>query len=78
MREPQGSTVALSCSVGAIPRRANAFSGKRSGRCPDADDNPPLVIQDMDVLSSLTFALGHSEHPTPNGFKVGCQMALAR
>ncbi len=78
MSEPQGSTVALSCSVGAIPRRANPFSGKRSGDCPYADDNPPLVIQDMDVLSSLPFALSHSEHPTPNGFKVDRQMALAR
>jgi len=68
MSEPQGSTVALSCSVGAIPRRTNPFSGKRSGDCPYADDNP----------SPLPFALSHSEHPTPNGFKVDRQMALAR
>jgi hypothetical protein len=45
---------------------------------PDADDNPPFVIQDMDLLSSLTFELSHSENPTPNCFKVGRQMALAR
>jgi hypothetical protein len=68
MSEPQGSTVALSCSVGAIPRRASPFSGKRSGDCPYADDNPPPLL----------FALSHSEHPTPNGFKVDRQMALAR
>src|SRR6476619_1582526 len=78
MRGSQGPAVALSCSVGAIPRGTSSFRGKRGGHCPDADDNPPFVIQDMDLLSSLTFELSHSENPTPNCFKVGRQMALAR
>ena len=44
----------------------------------DPTDDPPLVIQDMDLLSSLTLELSHTENPTPNGLEVSCQMTLAR
>ena len=76
--QSQRAAVAASCSVGATPRRASSLSGKRSGDCSNADDDPPLVIQDMDLLSSLAFELSHTENPTPNGFEVGRQMTLAR
>jgi hypothetical protein len=48
------------------------LSGKRSGDCPNADDDPSLVIQDMDLSSSLALQLSHTENPTPYGFEVGC------
>ena len=67
-----------SCVVEASSRRAGSLSGKRSSDCPDADDDPPLVIQDMDLLSSLALELSHTENPTPNGLEVSCQMTLAR
>ena len=67
-----------SCLVEATPPRASSLSGKGSGDCPNADDDPPLVIQDMDLFSSLAFELSHTENPTPDGFEVRCQMPLPR
>ena len=64
--------------LGASPRRASPLSGKRSGDCPNADDDPPLVIQDMDLFSSLAFELSHTENPTPNGVEVRRRMTLPR
>jgi hypothetical protein len=67
-----------SFAVGANPRRASSLSGKRSSDCPNADDDPPLLIQDMDLLSSLALELSHTENPTPNGVEVGRRVTLAR
>jgi hypothetical protein len=71
-------TAVASCAVEATPHRASSSSGKCIGDCPNADDDPPLVIQDMDLFSSLAFELSHTENPTPDGFQVGCQMPLPR
>jgi hypothetical protein len=67
-----------SCRLGATSRRASSLSQESSGDCPDANDDPSLVIQDMDLFSSLALKLSHAENPTPDGFKVGCQMTLPR
>ena len=60
------------------PRRASSLCGECSGDCSNADDDPPLIIQDMDLFSSLALDLSHTENPTPNGFEVGCRVALPR
>jgi hypothetical protein len=70
--------VVTSCVLEATPHRPSSLSGKRSSDCPNADDDPPLVIQDMDLLSSLALELSHTENPTPNGVEVGRRMTLAR
>jgi hypothetical protein len=64
--------------VGATSRHASSLSRESSGDCPDANDDPSLVIQDMDLFSSLALKLSHTENPTPDCFEVGCQMTLAR
>ena len=60
--------VLASCLVDANPRCASSLRGERSGDCSNADDHPPLIIQDMDLFSSLAFELSHTENPTPDGF----------
>ena len=70
--------VLASCFVDVRPRSASSFCGECSGDCSNADDDPPLIIQDMDLFSSLAFDLGHTENPTPNGFEVRRRMALPR
>jgi hypothetical protein len=67
-----------SCFVDATPRRASSLCGECSGDCSNADDDPPLIIQDMDLFSSLAFELSHTENPTPDRFQVDCQMPLPR
>jgi hypothetical protein len=66
------------CVLEATPHRPSSLSGKRSSDCPNADDDPPLVIQDMDLFSSFALKLSHTENPTPNGVEVGRRMTLAR
>jgi hypothetical protein len=83
-RHRQSSTESLhaaflaSCFVGATPRCASPLCGECSGDCSNADDDLPLIIQDMDLLSSLAFELSHPKNPTPNGFEVRCRMSLPR
>ena len=67
-----------SCFVDATPRRASSLCGECSGDCSNADDDPPLVIQDMDLFSSLALQLSHTENHTPHSFQVGCQMPFPR
>ena len=67
-----------SCFVGATARRAKALRRDRRGDCSNADDDPPLIIQDMDLFSSLAFELSHTENPTPDGFEVRRRMPLPR
>jgi hypothetical protein len=62
----------------ATTRRASTLCGEPSGDCSDADDDPPLIIQDMDLLSSLALELSHTENPSPNRVEVGCRMSLSR
>ncbi len=67
-----------SCFVRAIPRRLSSLGREFSGDRPNADDDPPVVIQDMDPFSSLTFEFSHAENPTPNSFEIGRRVPLAR
>jgi hypothetical protein len=64
--------------VYGAPPRASALGGKCSGEGPNSDDDPTLVIQDMDLLSPLSLKLSHPENPSPDGFQVGGQMSLSR
>ena len=66
-----------SCNGGPSLKRACSLSRKRSSDCTDADDDPSLVIQDMDLPSSLALELSHTENSTPDGFEIGCRMTLA-
>jgi hypothetical protein len=66
------------CVLEATPHRPSSLSGKRSSDRPNADDDPPLVIQDMDLLSSLALELSHTENSTPDGFEVRRRMPLPR
>ena len=76
---PQPKRVAVeSCVPESTPHRASPLSGKGSGDCPNADDDPSLVIQDMDLFPSLTLELGHTENSPPNGFEVRRQMPFPR
>jgi hypothetical protein len=77
-KQTQLVTSVASCGVRSISRRASSLSGKCSGDCPDADDDPSLVVQDMDLFSSLALKLSHTENPTPDGFEVRRQMPLVR
>ena len=47
------------------------LSRKRSRDCAYADDNSPLVVQDVDPSSPLAFELGHAENQAPNRFEIG-------
>jgi hypothetical protein len=69
---------AKSSFVVANPRCARSLSGQSSGDCSDPDDDPPLIIQDMDLLSSLAIELSHTKNTTPNGFEVRRRMPLPR
>jgi hypothetical protein len=62
----------------ATPRGASPLSGKGGGDCSNADDDPPLIIQDMDLFSSLALELGHTENSPPNGFEVRRRMPFPR
>jgi hypothetical protein len=53
------------------------LSRKRSRACAYADDNSPLVVQDVDPSSPLAFELGHAENQAPNRFEIGRQVTLA-
>jgi hypothetical protein len=70
--------VSNSCSDETIPNSAGAFSGKRRSHCANADDDPPLVIEDPDLLSLLAVQLSNAENPSPNTFEVGRRMTLAK
>src|SRR5271169_4696786 len=78
MTQSQPAADATSCSVVTTPRRASPLSGEGGGDCSNADDDPPLIIQDMDLFSSLAFELSHTENQTPNGFQVRRWMPLPR
>jgi hypothetical protein len=69
--------IAPSSLVEAALNRAGSLSRECGGDCPDADDDPSFVIQDMDLLSSCALERGHTENSTPNGFEVGCRVAFA-
>ena len=53
------------------------LSRKRSRDCAYADDNSPLVVQDVDLSSPLAFELSHAENQAPNRFEIGRQVTLA-
>jgi len=53
------------------------LSRKRSRVCAYADDNSPLVVQDVDLSSPLAFELSHAENHAPNRFEIGRQVTLA-
>ena len=53
------------------------LSRKRSRDCAYADDNSPLVVQDVDLFSPLAFGLSHAENQAPYRFEIGRQVALA-
>lgn len=53
------------------------LSRKRSRVCAYADDNFPLVVQDVDLSSPLAFELSHAENQAPNRFEIGRQVTLA-
>jgi hypothetical protein len=42
-----------------------------------ADNNPPLVVQDLDLPTSFALELRHAENATPNRFEVGGKMTFA-
>jgi hypothetical protein len=77
-RHLQRAAVSNSCSDETTPNSAGSFSGKRRSHCANADDDPSLVIQDPDLLSLLAVQLSHAENPSPNAFKVGGRMTLAK
>jgi hypothetical protein len=54
------------------------LSRKRSRACAYADDNSPLVVQDVDPSSPLAFELGHAENQAPNRFEIGRQVRSRR
>jgi hypothetical protein len=60
------------------PCRANTLCGESSGDRSNADDDPSLIIQDMDLISSLALELSHTENPSPNRVEVVCRMPLSR
>jgi hypothetical protein len=70
--------VPASCFDDATRRRASSLRGESSGDCSNADDDPPLIIQDMDLLPSLALELSHTENPSPNRVEVVCRMSLSR
>ena len=53
------------------------LSRKRSRACAYADDNSPLVVQDVNPSSPLAFELGHAKNQAPNRFGIGRQVTLA-
>jgi hypothetical protein len=57
---------------------ANSLCGQSGGDRSNADDDLPLIIQDMDLLSPLALEFRHIENPSPNSVEVGSRMSLPR
>ena len=53
------------------------LSGKRRRLRAYADDDSPLIVQDLNLLNPVALEFRHVENATPNGFEVGRQVALA-
>ena len=61
---------------GTAPRQPKALSGKRRRLSPYADDDPSLVVQDLDLPPPFALYLRHMKYPTPDSLEIGRQVTL--